>query len=60
MIYEMYLLYTPFTSPSDSQVDVESVFATIAKIQVVSSPPFSLSSPTTLTLERTHHFPERH
>jgi CRP-like cAMP-binding protein len=35
MIYEMYLLYTPFTSPSDPHVDVESVFATIAKIQVL-------------------------
>lgn len=34
MIFEMYLLYTPFTSPKDPTVDVESVFATIAKIQV--------------------------
>lgn len=35
MIFEMYLLYTPFTSPSDPQVDVESLFATITKMQVM-------------------------
>lgn len=33
MIHEMYLLFTPFTSPNESQIDVESLFASIAKVQ---------------------------